>query len=696
MSLAFTSLSTGKAIADISDLMDACDATATPSDSLLIQATAALVPETLVTQNPDGTYSIHQQPLTSISTTPICTDSPFYGESTFVTGRSGVLIGADLVMTAPHSSSWDPRDYYVIFGLTRPTPWSQECGVNFLSIPAANVYTPVTDVLFDGNDIPDAYLDYGYFQLDRPVSSRQPLRIRRSGKPAIGDRMIVAGHPMRLGMKFDTAGTYVGTGEAGNQGHSGPLIHNIHTIGGSSGSPIFNATEEFIEAVVSWGPAGMRYHFDPTNQCYRLTEEHITFATNGEIKDIDASIPGDELRVYPLDQVVHEVLIGQSLPNEETTYQIAPAIPNTLAWLQIDSANSSGGVDGPSLTADAPDDVYQVLMPTPLNVEAEISSVISCGVWDLDINVIDYDTGSPNRLRHRFEVSMTETDILPADGWIIRDLGTPYPNSNTYSVANVRATPADVSILSSAPWLKLLEVESNGQPVSGAGNPANTLQMNLTGEGGSGATRYFRMEIDPAAALNLKADKEYQARVTISHDVQECAISPSAQRDVTFVRGRQVFEFPFNPQGFLQPPAAGSSYSPPVEYELDFAAQNNLLIQSVGVEIPFFIFSHSIQTILSFLKIELESPDGNVEILWDKNSIPSGSPYIGYEPDLGLQTLRIANPSMPPLGGGNLVDFHGRLVEGTWKIRFYTAEGFEPFVNMVAPWQSNLTLTADY
>lgn len=88
--------------------------------------------------------------------------------------------------------------------------------------------------------------DFAYIELDRPVTDRQPLKIRTSGKPAVGDELVVIGHPSGLPTKIaDGAKVRSLKGDF--------FVANLDTFGGNSGSAVFNVTTEEVEGILVRG-----------------------------------------------------------------------------------------------------------------------------------------------------------------------------------------------------------------------------------------------------------------------------------------------------------------------------------------------------------------------------------------------------------------------------------------------------------
>ena len=88
--------------------------------------------------------------------------------------------------------------------------------------------------------------DFALIQLDRKVTDRRVLEIRKKGKISKGEPLVVIGHPTGIPTKIaDGAnvrsldGTY--------------FTANLDTYGGNSGSAVFNANTGVVEGILVRG-----------------------------------------------------------------------------------------------------------------------------------------------------------------------------------------------------------------------------------------------------------------------------------------------------------------------------------------------------------------------------------------------------------------------------------------------------------
>jgi len=126
---------------------DAIDSSLDPQVANLLKAEVMLVNRADIQDMGNGYWHLtNDGPFTHDRATPpqtLCTDSLFYNQYTSDVshGRSGFLIGPDLVATAPHGGFY-LGDFVVVYGFSGGL-LNQGCSFNTTgNIPAANVYQP--------------------------------------------------------------------------------------------------------------------------------------------------------------------------------------------------------------------------------------------------------------------------------------------------------------------------------------------------------------------------------------------------------------------------------------------------------------------------------------------------------------------------------------------------------------------------
>lgn len=170
----------------------------------------------------------------------LCPEEPFVEQST-VGFCSAFLVAPDVMVTAGHciTSVRDCTEARFIFGFGMTQP-----NTDLTSVPAAQVYSCASII---SRALVNTGIDYAVIKLDRPVTDRAPLALRRTGQPAVGMPLTVIGHPSCLPTKIAAGATVrriVG---------SSHLVASTDTYGGNSGSAVFNSTTGEVEGILVRG-----------------------------------------------------------------------------------------------------------------------------------------------------------------------------------------------------------------------------------------------------------------------------------------------------------------------------------------------------------------------------------------------------------------------------------------------------------
>jgi hypothetical protein len=221
------------------DRLDAYQVSSQPILDLW-DSTAAMVLRSDLKDNGDGTYTLPSA--TFGETERMCVGEPFRDQPN-PARCSGFLVAPDLMATAGHCAGSPPDCASVafVFGfrmLDATTP--------VLTFPKSQVYLCSGVV---GTRMPDDLSDWAVVQLDRPVPDHKPLRIRRDGKIADGQRHFMIGHPEGLPGKFD-GGAWVRDNSPATY-----FVSNLDAYGGNSGSAVFNADTHIVEGMLVAGDA---------------------------------------------------------------------------------------------------------------------------------------------------------------------------------------------------------------------------------------------------------------------------------------------------------------------------------------------------------------------------------------------------------------------------------------------------------
>jgi len=100
--------------------------------------------------------------------------------------------------------------------------------------------------------------DYAFIELEKVVTDRKPLKLRKSGKAQVGDKLVVIGHPTGLPTK-------IADGASVRKVNDIYFTANLDTYGGNSGSAVFNATTGLIEGILVRGDTD--YVYDSSQGC---------------------------------------------------------------------------------------------------------------------------------------------------------------------------------------------------------------------------------------------------------------------------------------------------------------------------------------------------------------------------------------------------------------------------------------------
>lgn len=236
----------------------------------LSKSTAAMISGSSLSKTSNGEVSIKGR---SLEARGMCKSERFSAQKS-AANCSGFLVGENLLVTAGHciknqsscnSYKW-VFDYKVDF----------ENQFDF-TVPATSVYSckRIIKTVLDRGTMDD----YALIELDRKVTDRRVLDFRTSGKPAVGDKLVVIGHPSGLPSK-------IADGAEIRSLEGKYFSANLDTYGGNSGSAVFNAATGVIEGILVRGATD--YVYD-SNQGCRVTNviandagrgEDVTYITN--------------------------------------------------------------------------------------------------------------------------------------------------------------------------------------------------------------------------------------------------------------------------------------------------------------------------------------------------------------------------------------------------------------------------------
>ena len=293
------------------------------------QGTCALVSPSNIDRQADGRYRLSGTTLGAAR--DLCASEPFRDQPT-AAFCSGFLVSQDVVATAGHCVPADGCDgtafvfdYKMIDSTTAKMVIEQD-----------NVYfcEEVVGHRLSGG------VDYALVRLDRPVTGRQPVEIRRSGRVPDRTPLVMVGHPSGLPQKI------AGGARVRDNSASSHFVANTDSYGGNSGSPIFNELTNEVEGILVRGVAD----YVSEGNCY--VSNHCSDAgCDGE--DATRTTHFAELLPPPGGPVVYEVYLGrcgrlESLGDTyDRNWMVSDLEINTEYCWQIRASNDCGTVVGP-------------------------------------------------------------------------------------------------------------------------------------------------------------------------------------------------------------------------------------------------------------------------------------------------------------------------------------------------------------
>lgn len=186
-----------------------------------------------------------------------CADELF-SELPLVSSCSAFLVAPNLILTAGHC-----------------VKGPEECKDNYwaLDYDDALGFSPSTDIVKIKKEhlvscsqllsiSKNSKLDYALIQIDKSISDRSPLKLRRRGLLSVNDLLEVIGHPMGLPKIF--------TDQAQVIDNSLPtsFLTNTDTFMGNSGSPVINSRTHLVEGILIRG--GKDFFMDLDLGCNRF------------------------------------------------------------------------------------------------------------------------------------------------------------------------------------------------------------------------------------------------------------------------------------------------------------------------------------------------------------------------------------------------------------------------------------------
>lgn len=215
----------------------------------LSRSVLAQIPNWRITENNKDFISIQTKDLQS--GLKICEGERFLNLP-LVSACTAFLVGPDLIATAGHCV----KDKYDCKKQTWVLDYDTE--MNFIAPVGSAIFqkdqTYACAELLGWSE--NAKLDYAIIRLDRKITDRSPLKLRREGKTSSNESLMTIGHPLGMPKMLasniyirDNSQTYV-------------FKTNADTFSGNSGSPVFGTQSGLVEGILVRGDDDFKMDID--------------------------------------------------------------------------------------------------------------------------------------------------------------------------------------------------------------------------------------------------------------------------------------------------------------------------------------------------------------------------------------------------------------------------------------------------
>lgn len=224
------------------------------------RATAAMIPQGRLEKSSLVSERTHVITCEYGKFEEVCKDEPFYGQPESAS-CSGFLVGPDLLMTAGHciENMHECYQYSWVFGFDMKTLHE----TNDISVPSEDVYQCAEVIAHGvmpapGSDTPYTK-DYTLLRLNRKVTGRTPLEVRKTGKVAVGEKLVLIGNPSGIATKIALGGK---VRENNRLDYFRGTLDAYHI---NSGSAVINEKTGLVEGILVGGEEDFIY--DSVRKC---------------------------------------------------------------------------------------------------------------------------------------------------------------------------------------------------------------------------------------------------------------------------------------------------------------------------------------------------------------------------------------------------------------------------------------------
>jgi hypothetical protein len=668
-----------------------------PNAQKLLGATALIIPLGHLQDMGDHYHLIESGPQTAGRPSsfgpglPFCSTSLFYNaySGDILNGRTAFMVGPNLAATAPHydiDPSFNPLNYAMIFGFGGGN-LGGSCSFNSTGdIPKSQVATAVV-----GGTLISTYdqgADFLIWQVQNVPANTPWVRLRSSGSASEDDIIASAQNPYSGFTKFQYGITYQGPYGANSAGIDPmtPTFFNFEAADGSSGSAFLNLTKGVVETVVRGGTdlglqgdepninghvcANLESEYDPSPTYPILAPRPYPDAVNtGIVQTIatpDPAQPNEwptpEARVFPLEDVTYVLPVGGTATPSSTNYRVRASAHGATSFLTIAGVLPPPSGQ-PALLLNGVNSPYAGNLGTTspeldFSVTTSVPATLSCGIYDRYVQV--YQQGFTDNIRHRFEIGLKEVDVSPSDTWVLNDLGTPYSQTRTYTITNVRPTATTVQLTPGVYGSQLSFLTING----GGGT-----NLTLGPSGSPTSTQTFTIGVNQFADSGTTMGAVYHAFVEVSEADTVCGKGP-IYLNVDFKRGEQQFVSATGPTT-LPAPKSSTTFGAPVTFDFDMSSQGAFCLGDLNLDLGFSAGT-STDFAPSQTKIQITAPNGLVATIWNAE----GAPNSYWLPDNTVQgfgsgawhLLHLDDSTTPPLGPQLLGYLNGSSIAGHWHV----------------------------